>query len=120
MSARVRKLNAILQNLLEACEVESSAVISSKGRIMAAILRKGVDEGAVSSMAAAMLSIGERVGSVLGTGKTQSLAIDCSKGLVLLRALPNNVLIATAPADAKVGLIDHELSQAVQEISEII
>ncbi len=87
---------------------------------MAATLGKGVDEKAVSSMSAAMLSIGERVGSVLGTGKTQSLEIHCSEGLVLLRAMPNTVLIATAPADAKVGLIDYELNQAVQEIIKII
>ncbi len=87
---------------------------------MAAILGEGVNEGAVSSMAAAMLSIGERVGSVLGTGKTQSLDIDCSEGIVLLRALPDNVLIVTAPADAKLGLIDHELNQAVQEIMQIL
>lgn len=120
MSARERKLKAILRNLMEACEVESSAVVSNKGRIMAATLGKGVDAKAVSSMAAAMLSIGERVGSVLGTGKTQSLAVDCSKGLVLLRALPDNVLIATAPADAKIGLIDHELNLAIQEIGKIV
>lgn len=120
MSARIRKLEAILHKLLEASEIVSSAVVSNKGRIMAATLGKGIDEKAVSSMAAAMLSIGERVGSVLGTGKTQSLSIDCSKGLVLLRAMPNTVLIATAPADANEGLIDHELNQAVQEISQIL
>jgi predicted regulator of Ras-like GTPase activity (Roadblock/LC7/MglB family) len=120
MSARQRKLKVILQTLLDACEVESSAVVSNKGRIMAAALGKDVDEKAVSSMAAAMLSIGERVGSVLGTGRTQSLSIDCSQGLVLLRALPDNVLIATAPADAKVGLIDHELTLAIHEISQIL
>ncbi len=120
MSARVRKLESVLKKLLEASEIESSAVVSTKGRIIAASLGKGVDKSSVSSMAAAMLSIGERVGSVLGTGKTQSLSIDCSKGVVLLRAMPEAVLISTAPSDAKLGLIDHELTQAVQEIRQIV
>ncbi len=87
---------------------------------MCAALHKDADEKAISAMAAALISIGARVGSSLNAGTPRSVVIEGSEKTIVLRQVDNSALIATAPSDAKIGLIDFEMDKAVTSIRDIL
>lgn len=120
MSAKIKKLYEILRLLEQDSEVDGGALVSGRGQLMAAALHKGVDEKAVSAMAAALVSIGSRVGSALDSGDPKNIVIEGDTKTVIVRKLKNASLIVTAPKDAKIGLIDFELDKAVSEIESIL
>ncbi|MCF2136622.1 MAG: roadblock/LC7 domain-containing protein [Candidatus Thorarchaeota archaeon] len=120
MSAKIKKLSEILSQLIADSEVDGCALVSTRGQLMAAQLSKEVDEKAVSAMAAALLSIGNRVGTALASGNPKGILIEGEQKMVIVRSIEKAVIIATAPADAKVGLIDFEMDKTVQDIKETL
>jgi predicted regulator of Ras-like GTPase activity (Roadblock/LC7/MglB family) len=120
MSAKKQKLETILKEIEQNCEVDGAALVSGKGQIMCSALHADVDEKAVSAMAAALTSIGGRVGTVLKSGSPKGILVDGSTKMVMLRQIESSVLITTAPAGSKVGLIDFELDSASQKIVDVL
>ncbi|MHA1902859.1 MAG: roadblock/LC7 domain-containing protein [Candidatus Thorarchaeota archaeon] len=120
MSAKIKKLEDCLKKLEADSEVDGAALVSDRGQVMAAALHKGVDEKAVSAMAAALVSIGARVGQALKSGAPKNIVIEGDAKTVVVRNLSNSALIATAPKDAKIGLIDFEMDKAAEDIGSIL
>lgn len=120
MGAKINRLTQILKELEENSEVTGVALVSKKGQLMCASLNKNTDEKAISAMSAAMVSVGTRVGQVLNAGETSSIVINGSQALVILNQLGEAVLISTAPSDAKIGLIDFEISNTIEKIDGIL
>ena len=120
MSAKVKKIEEILKQLQADSEVDGSALVSDRGQLMAAALQGGVDDKAVSAMAAALVSIGGRVGTALESGSPKNIVIEGSNKTVIVRKLSKAALIATAPADAKIGLIDFEMDKASSDIDAVL
>lgn len=120
MSAKEEKIIQILMDLEKNSEVQNSALISLKGQMMASALHKDVDARALSAMTAALTSVGTRVADTLKSGKTGSIVISGSDKLIVLNQLAQSVLIALAPADAKIGLIDFEINTALDKIKMIL
>ena len=120
MSAKSEKIKDILFDLEKNSEISNSALISLKGQIMASALHSDVDERAVGAMTAALTSVGTRVAETLKTGKTGSIIISGSDKIIVVNQLSQSVLIALAPADAKIGLIDFELNAAIDKIKMVL
>jgi len=120
MSAKSEKIVDILYDLEKNSEVSNSALISLKGQLMASALHKDVDEKAVAAMTAALTSVGSRVADTLKSGKTGSITISGANKLIVLQQLAQSVLIAIAPADAKIGLIDFEINAALDKIKMVL
>lgn len=120
MSAKADKLKQILEGLEQDTEVMNSAVVSSKGQVMASALHEGVDESGVGAMTAALASVGKRVASTLESGDTESMVINGTENLIIVDHLSDATLIAIAPATAKVGLIDYEVNNALDEIQKVL
>ncbi len=120
MSAKINKLTQILKQLENDSEVDGAALVSTRGQLMCAALHKDADEKAISAMAAALISIGGRVGTSLKAGTPKSVIIEGSDKTIILRQIDKAALIATAPADAKIGLIDFEMDKAVESIRSIL
>lgn len=120
MSAKIKKLEQCLKSLQADSEVDGCALVSNRGQLMAASLLKGTDQKAVSAMAAALMSIGARVGSALETGESKSIVIEGNSKIVFVRNLGPAALIATAPKEAKIGLIDFEMEKVTNDISSIL
>ncbi len=120
MSAKIKKLSEILKKLEQDSEVDGSALVSNRGQLMVAALHKDVDDKAVSAMAAALVSIGARVGSALGSGDPRNIVIEGDSKTVIVRNLSDVALIATAPKEAKIGLIDFEMEKAIAQINETL
>ena len=120
MSAKEETLQQILFDLEKNSEVQNSAIISLKGQMMASAMHKDIDERAVAAMTAALTSVGTRVADTLKSGKTGSIVISGSDKLIVLNQMAQAVLIALAPADAKIGLIDFEISSALDKIKMVL
>ena len=120
MSAKSEKIQDILYELEKNSEVSNSALVTLKGQMMASALHKDVDEKAVAAMTAALTSVGARVADTLKTGKTGSIIISGADKLVVLQQLAQAVLVAIAPADAKIGLIDFEITAAIDKIKMVL
>jgi len=120
MSAKSEKIQDILYELEKNSEVSNSALVTLKGQMMASALHKDVDEKAVAAMTAALTSVGARVADTLKTGKTGSIIISGADKLVVLQTLAQAVLVAIAPADAKIGLIDFEITAALDKIKMVL
>ncbi len=120
MSAKVKKLEQCLSDLINDSEVEGCALVSERGQLMVAQLRQGIDEKAISAMAAALLSIGNRVGEALGSGEPKNIVIEGKERTVVVKNVGQAVIIAAAPADAKIGLVDFEMEKAAKIIESIL
>ena len=87
-------------------DIEASAIISSDGLMMAALLPNTVDEDRVGAMSAAMLSLGDRTARELARGGLDQVLIKGEKGYVLMvQAGADAVLTVMAKPNAKLGLV---------------
>jgi predicted regulator of Ras-like GTPase activity (Roadblock/LC7/MglB family) len=120
MSAKIKKLTETMRQLESNSEVDGCALVSERGQLMCAALHKGTDEKAVSAMAAALVSIGTRVGSALESGDPRNIVIEGSERTIIVRKIGSTALIATAPSGAKIGLIDFEMDKTAQDITSIL
>ena len=120
MSAKEEKIKEILYDLEKNSEVTNSALVSLKGQMMASALHADIDEKGLAAMSAALVSVGARVADTLKSGKTSSLVLTGSDRLIILHQMANAVLVALAPADAKIGLIDYEITVSLDQIKMVL
>ena len=73
MKKKIDELDSILRDLEQNCDIDGAAIVTERGQIVASSLPQNTEEKAVSAMAAAMLSIGNRVGIALDAGEPQSI-----------------------------------------------
>ena len=102
-------------------DIESAAVVSVDGLIMASSLPAGVEEDRVSAMSAAMLSLGERIATELGRGMLDQVYIRGENGYVFLMSVGEEaVLTVLARQQAKLGLLFLDMKRTAQELSNIV
>jgi predicted regulator of Ras-like GTPase activity (Roadblock/LC7/MglB family) len=115
-------LASILSDLNgSSAEIEASAVISTDGLIMAALLPANLDEDRVGAMSAAMLSLGDRTAMELSRGDLEMVLIKGNQGYVVMtHAGPEAVVSVQAKFTAKLGLIFLDIKRAAAAISKLI
>lgn len=102
-------------------DIEASAVVSVDGLIMASSLPADVDEDRISAMSAAMLSLGDRIAIELSRGQLDQVYIKGSDGIIVLMAVGEDaVLTVLARAQARLGLIIHDMKRAVSELERLL
>ncbi|WP_028309915.1 roadblock/LC7 domain-containing protein [Derxia gummosa] len=114
------------QNILSdlngtSADIEASAVISSDGLMMAAMLPSNVDEDRVGAMSAAMLSLGDRTARELSRGSLEQVLIKGERGYVLMvQAGGDAVLTVMAKPSAKLGLVFLDVRRAADALAKIL
>jgi predicted regulator of Ras-like GTPase activity (Roadblock/LC7/MglB family) len=102
-------------------DVESSAVVSVDGLIIASSLPVGFEEDRVSAMSAAMLSLGDRIAGELGRGLLKEVYIHGNDGYVLLVSVGGDaVLTVLARQNAKLGLVFLEMRRAAEDLTQLV
>lgn len=102
-------------------DIEASAVISTDGLVMTALLSSGMDEDRVGAMSAAMLSLGGRTAKELARGELEQVLIRGDKGYVLMtHAGEEAVLTVVTKPNAKLGLIFLDVKRAAEAITKVI
>ena len=119
---RSEVLNSILSELNgSTADIEASAVLSTDGLMMAALLPGGIDEDRVGATSAAMLSLGDQTAKELARGNLDQVLIKGDRGYVLMaHAGPEAVLTVLAKSNARLGLIFLDVKRAAESISKII
>ena len=119
---RADMLTSILSELNgTSADIEASAVISTDGLMMAALLPASMDEDRVGAMSAAMLSLGDRTSEELARGSLEQVLIRGGSGYVLMTGAGENaVLTVLAKPNAKLGLIFLDVKRAAEAVSKLV
>jgi len=119
---RADLLNSILSDLNgSSADIEASAVISTDGLMMAAMLPANMDEDRVGAMGAAMLSLGDRTGQELERGDLEQILIKGEKGYVLMTHAGNDAVITVlTKANARLGLIFLDVKRAAEAVTKVL
>lgn len=119
---RADMLTSILRELNgTSADIEASAVISTDGLMMAALLPSDMDEDRVGAMSAAMLSLGDRTARELARGTLEQVLVKGNKGyIVMIGAGGEAVLTVLAKPNAKLGLIFLDVKRAAEAITRLI
>lgn len=119
---RTERIQEVLRSLRSASpDIIGSAVVSTDGFIVAALLPGEVDEEVVSGMAAAMLGVGERISAELLGAQMDQTYVRSPNGYVLLNAVGNDaVLVVLTAPEAKLGLIFLDVKRRVSELAKIL
>ncbi len=119
---RAEMLTSILAELNgSSADIEASAVVSTDGLMMAALLPGGMDEDRVGAMSAALLSLGDRTARELARGTLEQVLIKGNNGYILMTyAGTDAVLTVMAKSQAKLGLIFLDVKRAAESLSKVI
>ena len=119
---RADMLTSILAELNgSSADIEASAVVSTDGLMMAALLPSTMDEDRVGAMGAALLSLGDRTAKELARGGLEQVLIKGDKGYILMtHAGEDAVLTVLAKPQAKLGLIFLDVKRAAESVGKVI
>jgi hypothetical protein len=122
MAIDLGKISAILQNFVSGTnDVQGAALVTPDGLPLAATLPGGMDEERVSAMSAAMLSLGERIGSELARGDIDRIFVEGNMGYGILTSCSEEaVFLVLASQTAKQGLLMLEIKRAVAELKSLL
>jgi predicted regulator of Ras-like GTPase activity (Roadblock/LC7/MglB family) len=122
MAINVEKLNALLQNFVSATsDVEGAALVTPDGLPLATSLPGGMDDERVSAMSAAMLSLGERIGSELARGSIDRIYVEGNHGYGILTSCAEDaVFLVLASRAAKLGVLMLEIKRAIAELKLVL
>lgn len=117
---RAEVLTSILSELNgSSADIEASAVISTDGLVMTALLPAGMDEDRIGAMSAAMLSLGDRTAKELARGELEQVLIRGHEGYILMtHAGEEAVLTVVTKANAKLGLIFLDVKRAAEAVTK--
>ncbi len=102
-------------------EVESAALVSMDGLMMASVLAPGADEDHVGAMSAAVLSISERTAEELSRGELEQVLVKGKSGYILItHAGPDAVITIVAKPTAKLGLVFLDVKRAANKIEKLL
>lgn len=112
------KLNSILQNFVTGVsDIQGAAIVTPDGLSLSSVLGAGMDEERVAAMSAAMLSLGERIGSELARGSLDRILIEGDTGYGFLTNCGSDaVLLVLAHQSAKQGLVQLEIKRLASEL----
>jgi hypothetical protein len=102
-------------------DIEASAVISVDGICMASALPTDVEEGRVSAMSAAMLSLGEHFSAELGRGDLEQVFIKGEQGYIILTSIGEEAVLTTlARQNARPGLIFLNMRRTAKALGALV
>jgi uncharacterized protein len=122
MPINAAKIENILQNFVSGTnDIQGATLVSPDGLSLAAILPGGMDDERVSAMSAAMLSLGERIGSELSRGSIERIYVEGNKGYGILSSCSEDaVLLVLANESAKQGMLMLEIKRLISELKLIL
>ncbi len=116
----VEKITKLLKDLQSETDISGAAVVSKKGQVMVSTKSDDSNEKTIAAMAAALMSVSDKVLTSLSGGNIISINIEGSEKLIIVYPLKEAIFISMAPAKSQIGLLEYELLRAVKELNEIL
>ncbi|WP_227816256.1 roadblock/LC7 domain-containing protein [Nitrogeniibacter aestuarii] len=119
---RAKRIRSLLRNLAVANgDIESSAVISSDGLVIATVLHDGVDADRFGAMCASLLALAERAAGEVGRGKLKQTLVEGEAGsMLLVQAGTDTVLALAARTTQNLGRVFLDARRAAAEIATLM
>lgn len=122
MSENISELIELLRQM-EAInsEIQGSAIVSVQGLPICSVLARDVNDGIVSAMSAAILSVSERAVDELARGELKRILIEGENGIIILsRAGGNAILCTLARANASLGMVFLNIESVSRKVAELL
>lgn len=122
MSENISELTDLLRRL-EATnsDIQGSAIVSVQGLPICSALAKDTNDGIVSAMSAAILSVSERAVEELARGDLKRILIEGISGYIILsRAGENAILAVLTKPDASLGMVFLHIQSVSKQIAELL
>jgi predicted regulator of Ras-like GTPase activity (Roadblock/LC7/MglB family) len=102
-------------------EIQGSAVVSVQGLPICSVLARDVNDGIVSAMSAAILSVSERAVDELARGELKRILIEGEDGIIILSKAGSNAILATlTKANPSLGMVFLNIDSVSRKISELL
>lgn len=114
-------LDQVLGNLRSLSgDIDSCAVLSDGGELLASRHEDGVDRERTKAMLAALVSLAGRTARESGQENAEQLRVKTDLGHVLVVRLENGTLAATTGPDARVGLVLYDMRNTRGEVEKAL
>lgn len=122
MGINTGKLTNVLQSFVTGTnDVQGAAVVTPDGLSLASALPPGMDDERVSAMSAAMLSLGERIGTELSRGGVDRIYVEGNDGYGVLTSCGNDaVFLVLASKAVKQGILMLEIKRALEDLKTLL
>ena len=122
MGINTGKLTNVLQGFVTGTnDVQGAAVVTPDGLSLASALPPGMDDERVSAMSAAMLSLGERIGSELARGGVDRIYVEGNEGYGVLTSCGNDaVFLVLASKAVKQGVLMFDIKRALEDLKTLL
>jgi len=102
-------------------DIQGSAIVSVQGLPICSVLARDVNDGIVSAMSAAILSVSERAVEELARGDLKRILIEGVDGTIILSKAGTNAILATlTSAQASLGMVFLNIDSVSKKISELL
>ena len=122
MSENIAELTDLLRQM-EAVNpnIQGSAIVSVQGLPICSALARDVNDGIVSAMSAAILSVSERAVEELARGDLKRILIEGVDGIIILSKAGENAILCTlAKSDASLGMVFLNIQSVSNKIAELL
>ena len=122
MSENIAELTELLREM-EAINpnIQGSAIVSVQGLPICSALAKDVNDGIVSAMSAAILSVSERAVEELARGDLKRILIEGVDGIIILSKAGENAILCTlARSEASLGMVFLNIQRVSNKIAELL
>lgn len=122
MSENISELIELLRQM-EAInsEIQGSAIVSVQGLPICSVLARDINDGIVSAMSAAILSVSERAVDELARGDLKRILIEGEDGIIILSKAGGNAILCTlARSNASLGMVFLNIESVSRKVSELL
>ena len=122
MSENISELIELLRKMEAVnADIQGSAIVSVQGLPICSVLARDVNDGIVSAMSAAILSVSERAVEELARGDLKRILIEGVDGTIILSKAGTNAILATlTSAQASLGMVFLNIDSVSRKISELL
>jgi len=122
LSENIAELTDLLRQM-EAVnpDIQGSAIVSVQGLPICSALARDINDGIVSAMSAAILSVSERAVEELARGDLKRILIEGVDGIIILSKAGENAILCTlAKSDASLGMVFLNIQSVSNKIAELL
>lgn len=102
-------------------DIQGSAIVSVQGLPICSVLARDVNDGIVSAMSAAILSVSERAVEELARGNLKRILIEGEDGTIILSKAGTNAILATLTrSEAPLGMVFINIQSVSEKISQLL
>jgi len=122
LSENISELTDLLRKMEAVnADIQGSAIVSVQGLPICSVLARDVNDGIVSAMSAAILSVSERAVEELARGDLKRILIEGVDGdIILSKAGDNAILCTLAKSDASLGMVFLNIQSVSNKIAELL